>query len=268
MHPRPEEALAVLTRLDADRRRGSARPLSVRDGALLALAAIGLTSSEIAALSAAAVTMAAGRVVVTVQRRGGPWSRVLRPDLARRLVDWLTENRLWAEAERIFSSDKGALTSGAIRKVLARHIRPDRSRRRALRSARPTGKRPGPPEAAINPVELLTLWEGRGGRRPLYLAEAAARLGVSPSTLRKHLHALRAAGRVDDQARARRLTALGYSRPGGRPPRPIADAALTAAWARKPTVTAVARALRVSRIRVRARLQELGLLPSNDERSG
>jgi DNA-binding CsgD family transcriptional regulator len=268
MHPRPEEALAVLSRLDADRRRGSSRPLSVRDGALLALAAIGLSSSEIAALSAAAVTMAAGRVVVTVQRRGGPWSRVLRPALARRLVDWLTENRLWAEAERVFSSEKGALTSGAIRKVLARHIRPDRPGRRALRSARPSGKRPGPPEAAINPLELLTLWEGRGGRRPLPLYELAARLGVSPNTLRKHLRALRAAGQVDDETRARNLAARGRDRIGGRRPRPITADALTAAWARKPTVTAVARTLHVSRTRVRARLQELGLLPSNDERTG
>jgi hypothetical protein len=33
----------------------------------------------------------------------------------------------------------------------------------------------GRPEAAVNPLELLTWWEGRGGRRPLSLRVEGSR---------------------------------------------------------------------------------------------
>ena len=127
-------------------------------------------------------------------------------------------------------------------------------------SARTPGARRGHPVAAVNPLELLTCWEGRGGRRPLSLREIARKLGVSQATARKRLHELREAGEVDDQARARALAARGGLRRGGRPSRPLKDIDLIAAWAQRPTVTAVARTLHVSRTRVQARLQELGLL--------
>jgi len=71
--------------------------------------------------------------------------------------------------------------------------------------------------AAVNPQELLTWWEGRGHRRPASLREIAAKLGISATTARKHLKALRAAGQVDDQARARNLATRGGLRRGGRP---------------------------------------------------
>lgn len=264
MNLSPEDALAVLSRPDPDRRRGSARPLSVRDGALLALVAVGLTSREIAVLRASAVAMAEGRVTVTVPRRGGDWSKTLRPHLAKRLLDWLTENRLWAEAGYLFSSQQGPLTHAAIRKALACHLPCNPRRRRATHSTRPAGR--GRPQATVNTLELLTLWEGRGGRRPLPLCEAAARLGISPTTARHRLIALRAAGQVDDEARARNLATRGTRRPTGPRPRPITDTALAAAWARKPTITAIARALHVSRTRIRARLQELGLLGEQEKR--
>lgn len=119
--------------------------------------------------------------------------------------------------------------------------------------------RRGRPPAAVNPLELLAHWEGKGSRRPLSQSELATRLGVSATTIRKHLQALRAAGQLDDQARARKLGPRGLRR-GGRPPRPLKDTDLLAAWAKEPTVTAVTRTLHVSRTRVRARLQELGLL--------
>jgi len=125
---------------------------------------------------------------------------------------------------------------------------------------RTSGTRRGRPPAAFNPLELLAWWEGRGGRRPLSQRELAGKLGLSDSTIRKHLRALRAAGQLDDQARARKLATRGALRRGGRPPRPLKDSDLIATWAQRPTVTAVARALHVCRIRVRARLQELGLL--------
>ncbi len=127
-------------------------------------------------------------------------------------------------------------------------------------SARSSGARRGRPVAAVNPLELLTCWEGRGGRRPLSLREIARKLGVSQATARKRLQELREAGEVDDQARARALAARGGLRRGGRPPRPLKDIDLIAAWAQRPTLTAVARTKHVSRPRVHPPLQELGLL--------
>jgi DNA-binding transcriptional ArsR family regulator len=130
---------------------------------------------------------------------------------------------------------------------------------------RTSTSRRGRPPAAINPLELSAWWEGRGSRRPLAQSELATRLGVSASTIRKHLRTLRAAGKLDDQARARNLGAQGLRR-GGRPPRPLKDTDIIAAWAKEPTVTAVTRTLHVSRTRVRARLQELGLLGEQEKR--
>jgi DNA invertase Pin-like site-specific DNA recombinase len=119
----------------------------------------------------------------------------------------------------------------------------------------------GRPAAVLNPQELLAWWEGRGGRHPLSLRALAARLGLSEATTRKHLQTLRAAGKVDDPARLRALASRGGTRRGGRPANPLADADLIAAWSQTPNVTAVARHLRASRSRVRARLHHLGLLP-------
>lgn len=112
----------------------------------------------------------------------------------------------------------------------------------------------GRPPAAVNPLELQTCWEGRGGRRPLSLRELARKLGVSEATIRKHLQALRVAGQLDDEARAAR----GGLRRGGRPAKPLDDEALLAAWSQTPSIAAVARHLQVSRSRVRSRLRELG----------
>ena len=124
--------------------------------------------------------------------------------------------------------------------------------------------------AAVNPLELLDWWEGRGGRRPLTLRGIARKLGISEATARKHLHALRAAGKVDDPARTRALAARRAPRRGGRPMNPLDDDALAAAWeaqrqaavqrGTRPSIAAVARHLHVSRSRVRRRLQDIGLL--------
>jgi DNA invertase Pin-like site-specific DNA recombinase len=117
----------------------------------------------------------------------------------------------------------------------------------------------GRPEVVINPFELLAWWEGRGGRRPVSLRELACKLGVSEATARKRLRTLRAAGQVDDGARARALAARGGLRKGGRPANPLDDADLAAAWRTAPSVAVVARNLNVSRSRVQSRLRELGL---------
>ncbi|HYN22256.1 MAG TPA: recombinase family protein [Thermoanaerobaculia bacterium] len=154
---------------------------------------------------------------------------------------------------------------GAIRwrdwlKISVRFDRQLRAEAATLARLRAPGARWGRPAAAFNPLELLTWWEGRAGRRPLSLRHLAAKLGVSEATARKHLRALREAGKVDDQARARALATRGGHRRGGRPANPLDDDALTAAWRKAPSISAVARHLHVSRSRVRLRLQEIGLI--------
>ena len=113
--------------------------------------------------------------------------------------------------------------------------------------------------AVVNPLELLTWWEGRQGRRPLSLRQIAGKLGVSEATARKRLRELREAGKVDDGARVRALAARGALRRGGSPATPMEDADLIAVWSQAPNVSATARRLHVSRRRVRSRLQELGI---------
>lgn len=124
----PEQARHALSRVDPARLLAG-WPVGLRDGALLALTAAGLSSAEIATLQASAITMAGGQVVVTVRRRGIPWSVTLPIDLGARLLAWLTECRLWGEAEPVFRGKRGPLDSTAVRQVLSRY------RKRASRPA-------------------------------------------------------------------------------------------------------------------------------------
>ncbi len=128
-----------------------------------------------------------------------------------------------------------------------------------MKALRP-GLRKGRPEAAINPLELLTLWEGRGRRRPLSVREIARKLGVVESTVRKRLQALREIGQVDDEARARALAARGGIRRKRQPAKPLDDATLLALWNESPSIGILARRLRVSRDRIRERLWQMGLI--------
>lgn len=150
---------------------------------------------------------------------------------------------------------------------LDRQLRSEAARLAHLRA---TGATWGRPPAAINPLELASLWEGRQGRRPLTQSQLATRLGVSRTTIRKNLQALRSAGKLDDRARAQNLATRGGHRKGGRPGATLTDTALRALWTlhlracreqgTQPSIAVVATILHVSRSRVRARLQELGLL--------
>jgi DNA invertase Pin-like site-specific DNA recombinase len=175
---------------------------------------------------------------------------------------------LAAQGIALVATDDGLDTTdpgGAIRwrdwlEISARLDLALRAEAARLARLRTPGDRWGRPAAAVNPLELLTWWEGRGGRRPLSLRNLAGKLGISEATARKHLRTLRAAGQVNDAARLRALAARGGLRKGGRPATPLNDDALTAAWHQTPSVAAVARTLRVSRKRVRSRLQDLGLL--------
>ena len=171
------------------------------------------------------------------------------------------------------STDPG----GAIRwrdwlEVSSRLDRQLRAEAAKVARVRTPGERWGRPAAVVNSLELLTWWEGRGGRLPLSMRALARKLGISEGTARKRLHALRAAGQVDDRARARALAARGGLRRGGRPAGPLDDHELATAWklqlqaARRrgaePSISAVARHLYASRSRVRKRLQEIGLIPN------
>lgn len=148
---------------------------------------------------------------------------------------------------------------------LDRQLRAEAAKLARLRTP---GARWGRPAAAVNPLELLTWWEGRGGRRPLSLRDLGRKLGVSEATTRKHLQALRAASKLNDETRARALATRGGHRKGGRPANPLDDDAVTAVWRRTPSIAAVARTLNVSRSRVRARLQALGFLPQSPGSAG
>jgi len=168
---------------------------------------------------------------------------------------------LLALEDRLDTTDPG----GALRwrdwlEISTRLDRQLRAEAAHLARLRAPGGPWGHPPAAFNPLELLIWWEGRGGRRPLSLRALARKLGIAEATARKHLRALRAAGQVDDTARARALAARGGVRQGGRPAIPLDDKALAAAWRETPTINAVARHLNVIRSRVRLRLQEIGLL--------
>lgn len=150
---------------------------------------------------------------------------------------------------------------------LDRQLRAEAAR---LAHQRAAGATWGRPPAAINALELTSLWEGRGGRRPLTQSQLATRLGVSRTTIRKNLQALRSAGKLDDRARAQNLATRGGHRKGGRPSTTINDTTLRAIWTlhlracreqgTQPSIAVVATILHASRSRVRTRLQELGLL--------
>jgi len=123
MRLRPEQAHALLPSIDPARLRAG-RSVGLRDGALLALVAAGLSAVEIAALRATAIRMSGGRVLIAVRRHGVTWTAALPTDLGARLLAWLTETRLWAVPEPVFG-----LAPMAIHQILHRY-RTDRKARR------------------------------------------------------------------------------------------------------------------------------------------
>jgi DNA-binding transcriptional ArsR family regulator len=144
---------------------------------------------------------------------------------------------------------------------LDQRLRSEGSRVARLRSAGEWGR----PYVAVNPLELLGHWEGRGNRRPLSTREVAVKIGVSQATVRARLRELREAGKVDDEARRRALAARGGLHKGGRPGRPLNEADLTAAWEQCPSLSALARRFRVGRQRIQNKLKALGLLEAQNE---
>jgi len=122
MRLHPEHAYKLLSRVDPGRVY-LGQPVGLRDGALLALVAAGLSAVEIAALQASAITMSGGQVIVAVHRYGTTWTANLPTGLGARLLAWMSESRLWAEPEPVFRGRRGPLAPAGICKVLSRYRR-------------------------------------------------------------------------------------------------------------------------------------------------
>jgi len=120
MNLSPAQARAAMLQVNPARLRAG-RPIGLRDGALLALAAAGLSAAEISRLQASDLTMDRGRVVVTFQRRGAPLSITLPMDLGARVLTWLSELRLWAVPVPLFTGPNGQHSPRGISAVLDRY---------------------------------------------------------------------------------------------------------------------------------------------------
>lgn len=126
---RSRRARAALPHVELDRMR-SGWPVGLRDGAILALLAAGLTTEEICGLRASAITMDRGDLVVTVHRDGVTWRAAMPPDLGARLLAWLTERRLWGDPVPVFSGFRGGqLSRNALNQACFRYWRLLRTRR-------------------------------------------------------------------------------------------------------------------------------------------
>jgi integrase len=117
---RPERAREVLPQVDPARLRWG-WPVGLRDGALLALIAAGLTPEELAELKASAITMERGRLWIALRRYGVAWYAVLPADLGSRLLAWINERRLWAANEPVFTGIQGPLSPISIYQILHRY---------------------------------------------------------------------------------------------------------------------------------------------------
>ncbi len=127
MHFRSEGTHEILLRVDPGRMR-LGWPVGLRDGAILALLAAGLTPREISRLRASAVTMDQGRLLVAVPRQGVTLYAVLSGDIGGRLLAWLTERRLWAENAPVITGLRGPLSPKRIEKIVERYRRQRKTR--------------------------------------------------------------------------------------------------------------------------------------------
>jgi integrase len=117
---RPERAREALPQVDPAR-LWAGWPVGLRDGALLALIAAGVTAEELAELKASAITMERGRLWIALRRYGLAWYVVLPADLGGRVLAWLNERRLWASPEPVFTGIQGPLSSISIYQILHRY---------------------------------------------------------------------------------------------------------------------------------------------------
>lgn len=125
---RRERVHAILSGVDPSRMH-LGRPVGLRDGAVLALLAAGLTPEEVSRLRASAVTMDRGKLLVSVHRQDVTWYAALPADLGGRVLAWLTERRLWSEGVPVFAGSRGSLSAASIYTILKRYRRQRRRRR-------------------------------------------------------------------------------------------------------------------------------------------
>ena len=118
-----ERAAAALADVDPGRVRGGFA-VGLRDGALLALLASGVTCAEAARLSCRAIAIEArtGRVVVTVTRGGWLCRRWLDPAFSAHVVTWLSEIRGYGERRPLLvDGQQRPLTRVGLNAILARY---------------------------------------------------------------------------------------------------------------------------------------------------
>jgi site-specific recombinase XerD len=132
MYIDPEEARALMLRADPGHVWGD-WPVGLRDSAVLALLAAGLSAAEISHLKASAITMGRGNLLVRLKRRGVRHPFPLPVDLGARVLAWLSDRRLWATAARVFDSPWGPLTANNVHQLLYRYRHPKPPKRRRPR---------------------------------------------------------------------------------------------------------------------------------------
>ena len=135
----PEQAHALLPRVDPGRVR-SGRAVGLRDGAVLALVAGGLSTGQIAALQASDVTIELGRVLIWLHPHPEiNWYVMLHTKLGDRLLAWIREAKIQDLPVPLFHGCRGPLTAMGVWKIVERyrHPRPPRRRRKRGRLQSP-----------------------------------------------------------------------------------------------------------------------------------
>ena len=112
----PRKALAAIERVDPGKVRDGV-PVGLRDGAILALVAAGLSAGEIARLQAKAFRMRRGRLILARPGDGLIWYAALPDAISARIVLWLSECRLWDQPEPVFKGARGPLSARGVSKV-------------------------------------------------------------------------------------------------------------------------------------------------------
>jgi integrase len=107
------------------------QPLGLRDGALLAVLAAGVTPAEAAQLRASDITLDHGilRVRLPRPRSRKPVFLSLPTPLGARLLAWLSDRRLWGSEQPVFPCVHGPLTQEGIYTLLRRYRRLQRGKR-------------------------------------------------------------------------------------------------------------------------------------------
>lgn len=125
-----KEARMLMFRVDPGRTRWG-WPVGLRDSAVLALLAAGLTAAEISRLHTGEISVDRGRLLVHIYRLDVALPLPLPVDLGDRVITWLKVSRLWGTAGPVFTGLRGPLTLQGIYTLVRRYRRrllPRRSR--------------------------------------------------------------------------------------------------------------------------------------------